>query len=225
MSEDKRPYTIYHVVEIKVGCTRNFDRRVKQNKEMYGENVQIEILETLSHLAGTKHAGDREHWWADHFGYPRANHYTQKWDSSLTQEQLSEYGREGGRKRGEVLKDLTSEQRKQLGIGFENNDYNKSEKKKKDARRAAIIAWSQEKLGTQTQVRCPHCKAFGQTAVMHRWHFDNCKKNPNASVDRAAQMKSLTQTIQCPHCGKEGQIGPMKRHIGTCNKIDQSLGA
>ena len=30
-------------------------------------------------------------------------------------------------------------------------------------------------------VICPFCKKEGQCMVMHRWHFDNCKKNPNKS--------------------------------------------
>ena len=29
------------------------------------------------------------------------------------------------------------------------------------------------------QVTCPHCKKTGSTLGMARWHFDNCKHNPN----------------------------------------------
>lgn len=32
-------------------------------------------------------------------------------------------------------------------------------------------------MGMNTQVECPHCNKVGSKVVMHRWHFDNCKKN------------------------------------------------
>ena len=28
------------------------------------------------------------------------------------------------------------------------------------------------------EIECPHCNLIGDTPVMKRWHFDNCKKNP-----------------------------------------------
>jgi hypothetical protein len=87
---DNRPYTIYYIVGIKVGCTRELERRTQQNRKIYGDKIKIETLEVLSPLVGAKYAGDREHWWADRLGYRRANHYSQRWDSQLSKEQLSE---------------------------------------------------------------------------------------------------------------------------------------
>jgi hypothetical protein len=28
-------------------------------------------------------------------------------------------------------------------------------------------------------VVCPHCNKTGNMPIMRRWHFDNCKSNPN----------------------------------------------
>jgi len=32
------------------------------------------------------------------------------------------------------------------------------------------------RLEKSKTITCPHCGAIGQCMVMHRWHFDNCKK-------------------------------------------------
>jgi hypothetical protein len=172
-------YTIYHVVGVKVGCTCNFDRRRVQNQERYGSDTVIEILDIVSESCGPDFAGDVEWAWADWFGYPRTNHYTQRWDSTLTKEELSEYGKRGGRVQGQRMSAYTFDDRKTHGIGFENNSwYNDSEKHRIDAAKGAAIAAANKTLGTQTVVTCPHCGKTGQTAVMHRWHFDNCPNKP-----------------------------------------------
>ena len=40
------------------------------------------------------------------------------------------------------------------------------------------------RIGTpQQKLTCPHCKLVGGINVMHRWHFDNCKRNINTFND------------------------------------------
>jgi hypothetical protein len=176
-------YTIYHVVGVKVGCSKNFEKRDIQNKERYGEDIKVEVLDTYPDEVGDQFAGDREWEWADTLGYPRKNHYTQRWDTMLTTEELVEAGRMGG---SHFLPHKSDpDLREKHGIGFENNpSYNKSDKHKADAAKGAAIAAANGTLGTQTQSTCPHCGKVGQTSVMGRWHFDNCKKNPNRPQDK-----------------------------------------
>jgi hypothetical protein len=174
-------YTIYHVVGIKVGCTRIFDGRTIQNQERYGSDAIIEILDIVSESCGADFAGDVEWGWADWFGYPRANHYSQRWDSTLTKEELSEYGKRGGRVQAQRIRAYTCDDRKTHGLGFENNSwYNGSEKHRVDAAKGAARAAANKTLRTQTAVNCPHCGKTGQTAVMGRWHFDKCPKKPKS---------------------------------------------
>jgi hypothetical protein len=186
-------FTIYHIPEIrKVGCTRDFDRRSEQNRARYGEHITIEILEVLDDAAGPQRAGDVEWKWASHFGYPRRNHYTQRWSAVLTKEELSNAGSKGAK--NVRLGDYTPEFREHHRIGFEHNSwYNRSEKHKQDAARGAKIAASNKSLGMQTQSQCPHCGKIGQTSVMGRWHFDNCKSKPGNADQAAKRSEEMTK--------------------------------
>jgi hypothetical protein len=74
--EEHEMFTIYHVVGIKVGCTKNFDRRKLQNEQRYSSSIQIEVLTELPLSIGDQVAGDIEHAWAEKLGYRKANHYT-----------------------------------------------------------------------------------------------------------------------------------------------------
>jgi hypothetical protein len=66
-------FTIYHCPDIpKVGCTNNLSRRHGQ----YPEGTKLEVLEILENVS-EEEAGDKEWFWADHFGYERGMHYTQ----------------------------------------------------------------------------------------------------------------------------------------------------
>jgi hypothetical protein len=178
ISEDTLMYTIYHVVGVKIGCTTDFERRFHQNKEIYGKDVVIEILEVYPIEVGDKFAGDREWEFADAYGYPRRNHFSQRWNNAISKEQLSENGKKGAKLSllGKMDETIKPELRAKYGVGFDNNNwYNNSEKHKQDAYRGAMKAVENGKIGMKTKVVCPHCGKSGQTAVMGRWHFDNCK--------------------------------------------------
>jgi hypothetical protein len=188
-------YTIYHVVGIKVGCTNDFDRRKIQNQERYGSSIEMEILDMVSDLCGDKFAGDVEWAWSDWFGYPRMNHYSQRWSTVLTPQQLSDFGKRGASTAN--LGHMTSEERQKHRVGFEHNAwYNGSEKQKADAAKGGKIAVRNEATGFQTGVAgkagirsqvangihvsqktltCPHCFITGKWGPMKRWHFDNCR--------------------------------------------------
>lgn len=61
---------------------------------------------------------------------------------------------------------------------------------------------------------CPHCNKTGGNALMSRWHFDKCNKNPNISQENI-NLKKAT----CPHCNKTGGINTMKRwHFNNCKE-------
>lgn len=56
-----------------------------------------------------------------------------------------------------------------------------------------------------TDLTCPHCGKVGQSRVMYRWHFDNCK------VITGKQNKASTYAkLSCPYC--DTQIGSNIAH-------------
>lgn len=55
-------------------------------------------------------------------------------------------------------------------------------------------------------VKCPHCDKKGNKAVMTRFHFENCKLNPNRIDDNKT----------CPHCGKVGRVNMERYHFDNC---------
>jgi hypothetical protein len=83
------PHFIYHVPGKKVGCTKRHKGRLKQQGLTIDD---IEILEVL-HDVSDQEAGDREHAWAEKFGYPKGVHYIQNFSNRLTHEQCVENGR------------------------------------------------------------------------------------------------------------------------------------
>jgi len=45
------------------------------------------------------------------------------------------------------------------------------------------------------ELACPHCNKIGQSTVMKRWHFDNCKQSPNYTPKpKRKYKKRSTQT-------------------------------
>jgi hypothetical protein len=91
----------------------------KRSDPPESSTLVLEVLDAWPDEVGDQLAGDREWEFADAFGYPRKNHYTQIWDSMLTSEELSEFGTLGNKVRGDQLKDT----RKKSGMGIENNDW------------------------------------------------------------------------------------------------------
>ena len=68
-------------------------------------------------------------------------------------------------------------------------------------------------------VECSFCKKQGNKAVMYRFHFNNCKLNP----DRIVKENIL---IICPHCNKQSysKSNMTRFHFDNCKKKgDRSL--
>ncbi|HGK5610659.1 TPA: NUMOD3 domain-containing DNA-binding protein [Salmonella enterica subsp. enterica serovar Virchow] len=61
-----------------------------------------------------------------------------------------------------------------------------------DETRAKLSAANAEQY---TDLTCPHCGKVGQSRVMYRWHFDNCKMI-TGQQNKATNYPKLV----CPHC-------------------------
>lgn len=71
-------------------------------------------------------------------------------------------------------KKLPEEVKQKISKAIKGKKVSKETKKKmSDAKKG--IAPKTSKI----KVKCPHCEKEGQKTVMHRWHFDNCKRNAN----------------------------------------------
>ena len=81
-------HVIYHISGRKVGCTKSIEQRKQLYLRDNGAIPDIEVLEEL-HDKTDQEAGDREWWWADHFGYKRENHYTVIMNATKVQYQRS----------------------------------------------------------------------------------------------------------------------------------------
>jgi hypothetical protein len=75
-----REFAIYHIVGRKIGCTTDLKRRTKQ----YRKEGELRPLEVVEIFTGTAtQAGDREHHWADHYGYLRRARYENNWSVTV----------------------------------------------------------------------------------------------------------------------------------------------
>lgn len=182
-------HTIYHIQGRKVGCTNNFERR----KSQYPEGTEFEIIEILENKSDQE-AGDREWFWADHFGYNRGEHYVSaltKWRLANKAAQLpaaKEKNRQSrlGQKRGPSKLKGTKFPPRPPG------QKNKPRSAEQLQRYLEVNPWA-GKLGSemssrvqaellsigrhhsQLKVACPHCGKKGSSNIMKRWHFNRCK--------------------------------------------------
>jgi group I intron endonuclease len=100
------------------------------------------------------------------------------------------------------------------------------------------------------EVECPHCHKVGSSKIMPRWHFDNCKENPNLSSDQKEELAKKRSdnikngsavahenlrngtrkgswlgkkqpVVSCPHCDVQGGIMNMNRyHFDNCKMME-----
>lgn len=66
----------------------------------------------------------------------------------------------------------------------------------------------------KTQIECPHCNRVGQLTNMKRWHFDNCKQNPN-------RIEKPIKLVTCYVCSYTAKQSPnfYKLHNNNCNYV------
>lgn len=104
--------------------------------------------------------------------------------------------------------------------------------------------------GSQRIVKCPVCKKEGGISNMHRYHFENCKKDHSTGPAKKVRCtvcgkeggisimkqyhfencgKKVTkpqEKVKCPHCGVEGGSVVMQRHHFTnCKKVTKKVGS
>lgn len=185
-------YTIYHIKGEKIGCTKNVEARKRDYRHQRGECPPMYLIERIPLSKGERFAGDREHYWADHFGYLRGSHYADTMATIRNRKYPNGRG-------ANALKKLTTAQRKALS--------------------KKLIAEGIAGFTAAGDVTCPHCDIVGNTAIMQAWHFDRCLDNPKLTdADRAARSgMSVAKVARCPHCKKEGQLVATKRwHFGNC---------
>lgn len=74
--------------------------------------------------------------------------------------------------------------------------------------------------------KCPHCCRMIAAGYSDRWHFDNCKLNPERSGNSIGDFCYIGDCI-CPHCGHKGKhdktgTGPSanmtRYHFDNCKK-------
>ena len=73
-----KTYYIYHINGVKIGATKDWNRRLKQNRAFYGSNTEMIELETIEGPDTESFwqvVGDREWELADQYGYHRGPHY------------------------------------------------------------------------------------------------------------------------------------------------------
>ena len=87
-------YYIYHIPGIKIGCTKDFESRSKQNFNKYQiEPILIETMEGPDIEEFWQVVGDREWELAEQYGYNRGRHYVYmrlKGVKPRTQKQLNQ---------------------------------------------------------------------------------------------------------------------------------------
>ena len=68
-----------------------------------------------------------------------------------------------------------------------------------------------------TQITCPHCNKTGEFKVMHQWHMDRCKNNPNRKEDK------LSAKLVCEHCNYTSNRGPnfYRYHGKNCKFLSE----
>lgn len=85
-------------------------------------------------------------------------------------------------------------------------------KKRHGVTNAGQLESSRIKASSRASLRdtCPHCGTEGQKFGMVRYHFDNCKQNPN-------YIQKPKKEYVCPHCNKIGHSQAMFYwHFDNC---------
>lgn len=67
------------------------------------------------------------------------------------------------------------------------------------------------------RLTCPHCGTVGSPAGINRYHFDNCKSNPN---------RPAKEELKCPYCEKTGESDNVtfrRWHFENCKHKTKDL--
>jgi hypothetical protein len=141
-------FVIYHVVGVKVGCSKDFARRCAENRSQYGVGIEIEVLDEFEGDDDEATRREAEH--ARRLGYDPGTPYSSAMHAR----------REAGRRGGIVASGRDS-----------HNSRDPEHMAKFIAAGAAGVATSCRRI------ECPNCGKVGQARAMARWHFANCRVN------------------------------------------------
>ncbi len=152
-------YYIYYIEGVKIGCTKNPKRRMKE--QGYTEYT---ILETHTDI---QIASERERLLQKEYGLKVDNIPYKQSLTVPTKEGCSK----GGITQGNINK-KNGHAKKQFQLNSSIGG------KTAHLKHPQLYSdWGKElgKSVSKIQVECPHCNKIGQRAVMYRWHFNNCK--------------------------------------------------
>ncbi len=65
-------YTVYHIPNVKFGCTEDLTRRSKENRHKYGKDIIVDIIEVFDSIDD---ADEFEEFCNDEAGYPSSRSY------------------------------------------------------------------------------------------------------------------------------------------------------
>ena len=154
-------YYIYHIEDIKIGCTTQPIKRTKEQGFL-----EYNILETHTDIYI---ASDREIELQKQYGLPVDKMPYWKSYQALRNGTTTKSSSDGGKTCGNINKQSGHIKKLGLTYGKINGDNN-------------VKTGHIQKLGKQrssllnkTIITCPHCNKNGNFPNMKRWHFDNCK--------------------------------------------------
>jgi hypothetical protein len=152
-------YYIYEIPGEKNGATKNWERRLRQNRAKYGnhiEMIEIETMEGPDTEAFWQVVGDREWELADLNGYARGPHYIV---TAIRGARGGAKSRGGGDPNmsfvGKTWGSINGKKNGKIG-GKKNGSKN-------------------GKASQAHEYVCPHCNKPGKGSIYFRWHGDNCK--------------------------------------------------
>lgn len=159
-------YHIYHVVGIKYGCTNNLERRFKQTRKRYGQDVVIEVVESFDDIdeASSKEVElNRIYKTKDRKPYSKMVEM-QKNITYREGEQHHNFGQDiSGSKNPNYGNAWTDEMKQRISEANSNPS--------QETRTKMRAAWTRKE-----KITCPYCgKQSISRSNMNRWHFDNCK--------------------------------------------------
>lgn len=152
--------------------------------------------------------------------------------SEETKEKLRQ--RNIGTKASEQTKNKMSLRRKGVPKSQEHKDNISKGRKGKVFQTEDVKRHMSDIAKNREKIECPWCKRFVCISTAHRWHFENCKKNPNNNEEEVVRKRREShpgfgkispikgsnfkkQKIQCPVCGFIGAGWRMKvYHFDNC---------
>jgi len=223
-------HTIYHIPGLKVGATKDFERR----KSEYPHGTEFEVLMDDLDGLSPKEVGNWEWWWADYLGYPRGRHYASSVQTPERRVKLSMTMKISPK----AIAQRTEKAKAQIGIpkteetkakisaanlgvpkpprtpehSAANAEARRGAKRTEEAR----AKMSASKIGKpQTEA---HKAAVKKACVGCQLGIPKgpMSEEQKAAISLAKTGKKQTK-VTCPHCGKVGGYATMPRwHFNNC---------